>query len=85
MWVLDNWNSDYPKICCLYVGYVVLARLPCLASVREEVYSLCRDLKCQGQGIYRGGLGGLPAQEGMGEGLWKGMTGRGAVNSIVDK
>jgi len=26
----------YPKICCLFVGYVLLAGLPCLASVGEE-------------------------------------------------
>jgi hypothetical protein len=34
-----NWR-DYLKSCCLYVGYVLLAGLPCLASVREEASSL---------------------------------------------
>jgi hypothetical protein len=38
IWALNNWNRDYTKSCCLYVGYVLLARLTCLASVwRLEV------------------------------------------------
>jgi hypothetical protein len=40
MWVLDNWNSGYPKSWSLYVGYVLLAGLPCMASVGEDVPSL---------------------------------------------
>ena len=40
MWVLNNFSVGYPKSCCLYVGYVLLARLPCLASVGEDVLSL---------------------------------------------
>jgi hypothetical protein len=43
MWVLNNWNWDYLKCCCLYVAYVLPAGLPCLASVG--------DLKCHGGGI----------------------------------
>jgi hypothetical protein len=44
MWVLNNWNreegkSEYPKSCCLYLGYVLLAGLPCLA-VGENVSNL---------------------------------------------
>ena len=30
---LNNWREDYPKSCCLSVGYVFLAGLPYLASV----------------------------------------------------
>ena len=30
----------YPESSCLYVGYVLLAGLPCLASVGEEAPSL---------------------------------------------
>ena len=33
-------HESYSKSCCLYVGYVLLAGLPCLASVGEEVASL---------------------------------------------
>ena len=39
MWILINWNEGYPKGCCLYVGYVLLAGLPCLVSVGEEAPS----------------------------------------------
>jgi hypothetical protein len=68
MWVLNNWSGGYPKSCCLYegyMGYVLLAGLPCLASVGEDVPSL-RDLVCQGKvipsleknGKAGGGVGG---------------------------
>ena len=40
MWVLNNWSRDYPKSCCLSMGYVLLAGLPCLAFMVEEVPSL---------------------------------------------
>ena len=36
-WVLFQ---GQPKSCCLYMGYALLGRLPCLASVGEEVPSL---------------------------------------------
>jgi hypothetical protein len=36
--------GGYPKSCYLSVGYVLLAGLPCLASVRKDVLS--RDLMC---------------------------------------
>ena len=35
-----NWSGCYPKSCCLYVGYVLLAGLPCLASMGEEAPGL---------------------------------------------
>ena len=35
----NNWNRSYPN-CFLNVGYVLLAGLPCLASVGEEAPSL---------------------------------------------
>jgi hypothetical protein len=40
MWVMNNQCRGYPKGCCLSVGYVLLAGLPCLASVGEEAPSL---------------------------------------------
>ena len=40
MWVPNNWNRGYSKSCCLSVGYVLLAGLPCLASVGENEPSL---------------------------------------------
>jgi hypothetical protein len=39
MWVLNNWSSNYPKSCCLSVGYVLLSGLPCRATVGEVVVS----------------------------------------------
>ena len=36
----EQLKRDYPKSCFLYVGYVLLAGLPCLASVGEEAPSL---------------------------------------------
>lgn len=35
-----NWNWGYPKSCCLYVGCVLLAGLPCLASMGKQAPSL---------------------------------------------
>ena len=40
MWVPNNWSRGYPKKLLLYVRYVLLARLSCLALVREDVPSL---------------------------------------------
>lgn len=37
MRVLSNWNGGCPKSCGLYVGYVLLAGLSCLASEGEDV------------------------------------------------
>ena len=53
MWVLNNWSGGYPKSCCLYVGYVLLAGLPCLASVGEEVPSLAETLSARVWGYPR--------------------------------
>ena len=36
----EQLKRDYPKSCCLYVGYVLLAGLPCLTSEGEEALSL---------------------------------------------
>jgi hypothetical protein len=45
---LNNWSGGYDKSCCLSLGYVLLAGLPCLASVGEEGPSLAHpDLMCQ--------------------------------------
>ena len=35
-----NWNGCHPKSYYLYVEYILLAGLPCLASVAEDVPSL---------------------------------------------
>lgn len=48
-WFLNNWSRSYPPNCCLYVGYVLLARMPCLASVGEGVPNL-QTLKVPGLG-----------------------------------
>ena len=49
MWVLNNWSGSFPSSYCLYVGYVLLSGLPCLASVEEVAPSLSR-LKVAGLG-----------------------------------
>ena len=36
----NSWRRGYLKSCRLYVGYVLLVGLPCLASVGEEMPSL---------------------------------------------
>ena len=56
LWVLNNWNKNYPK--SRYVGYILLAGLPCLASVGEETPSIA-NLKFQGK---RDTQGGPPAE-----------------------
>jgi hypothetical protein len=40
MWVLNKWRKGYPKSCCLYVEYILLAGLPCPAPVGKEAPSL---------------------------------------------
>ena len=35
VWVPNNWSGAILKA-CLYVGYILLARLPCLASVATQ-------------------------------------------------
>ena len=35
--ILNNWSWSYPKSCCLSMRYVLLAGLPGLALVEEEV------------------------------------------------
>jgi hypothetical protein len=78
MCVLNNWNRSYLKICCLYVGYVPLAGLPCLASVEQDV-PILTEVRSVKEGRYPGKL--LPAQRRrggqMGEGFWEGVTWRG--------
>lgn len=44
--VPHNWSRGYPKSCCLQVGYVPLAELPCLASVGKGAPNFI-DLMCQ--------------------------------------
>lgn len=45
IWVSNNWNRDYPRTCCLHVGYVLLVWLHCQASVGEEALSLAERLE----------------------------------------
>jgi hypothetical protein len=33
MWLPNNWCWGYPNSCCLHMRYILLAGLPCLASV----------------------------------------------------
>ena len=71
MWVLNNWSGGYPKGCCLSVGYVLLAGLPCLSSVGEDVLSTIYVL---------GGVHNPLTQRrrgGRGKELWEGVTGKG--------
>ena len=37
---LEQLERGYPKSYCLFVGYVLLAGMPCLSSLGEEVLSL---------------------------------------------
>jgi hypothetical protein len=75
MWVPNNWSSryPYPKSCCLYVRYVLLAGMPCLVSVGEDAPSLA-DLMCQDGGIPRD-PSPLRGEEG-------GVSGRGTVSEM---
>jgi hypothetical protein len=57
---------------CLYMGYVFLAGLPCLASVGKEAPSSQRP-EVPGWGGTQRGLHSLRGEgERVGEGLWKG-------------
>ena len=79
MWDLNNWNGGYPKGCCLYVGYVLIVGLPCVASVGEEGPSLA-DLKYQGWGWISS-----PPQwrrEGYGERIVEWVMERGAMSGM---
>jgi hypothetical protein len=84
-WVLNNWSKGYPKSCCLPIGYVLLAGLPCLASVGEDVPSLT-DLMCREGDTGRGShllRGEREGEQGRGEGLWEGVTGsRGSEQDV---
>ena len=42
MWAMNSWDRAYTKSSCLYIGYILLAGLPCLDSVEEEVTSLAK-------------------------------------------
>ena len=53
MWVLNNWSRGYSKSCYLYVGYVLLAGLPCPASVGKDVPSSI-ETRCARVGGYQG-------------------------------
>jgi hypothetical protein len=35
-------GGGYPKSCCPYMGYILLAGLPCLASVGKDAPSLAQ-------------------------------------------
>ena len=37
---LELAGGRFPRSCCLYLGYVLPAKLPCLASVGKKVPSL---------------------------------------------
>jgi hypothetical protein len=80
MWVPNNWNRGYSKVCCLYVGY---ARLPFLASVGEEVPSF-EKVKVPGLGDTQRAPYLLREQEGgaMGNDRWWRMTRKRAVSRM---
>ena len=86
MWVPKEQNRDYPKSCCLYVRYVLLAGLPCLASMLQRGSTQpLRDLKCWD----RVGVAHMLRGGGMREGLWEGECGedcgRGGKGRIVGR
>jgi len=37
-----NWSEGFSKNCCMHMGYVIPAGLPCLASVGEKAPSLSK-------------------------------------------
>ena len=79
---------EYPKSCCLYVGYVHLAGLPVWPQWKRKCLDVQRfDVpggEAGGQGDTQEDPHQLREQEegGMGEGLWEGMTGRGVVRGM---
>ena len=75
MQVLNNWSRGYPRSCCLRVGYVLLAGLPCLASVGEDCLASERCEMPGWEGIPKGPTGSERG-EGMGKGLWEGVIRR---------
>ena len=67
---------QYPKSCYLYVGCVLLAGLPCMASVGKDAPSPS-DLMCQGRKICRGPPPALRKRgRGQEKELWEAATGR---------
>jgi hypothetical protein len=46
----EQLEQGYPKSSCLSVGYVLLAGLPCLASVGEDAPRLTETLSARMQG-----------------------------------
>jgi hypothetical protein len=73
----EQLDEGYPKSCCLYTRYVLLAGLPCLALVGKEVHSLTETLSAR-VGRYPGTPSHLLRGEGegiWGEGLWEVVTG----------
>jgi hypothetical protein len=67
VFMCNNWSRSYPKSCCLYGGYILLAELPCLTLVGEEVLSLSETLSA--------GVGGYPEVPTHSEGKGKGHRG----------
>jgi hypothetical protein len=70
MWVLNNWIGGYPKSCCLYLRYVLLARLPSLALERKNLASQ----RLEGGGEEKFWVSPHAQRRtggGMGEGLWE--------------
>jgi hypothetical protein len=53
MSVPNKWRNGYPKSCCLFMGYVLLDGLPCLASV-ERMPLAPQRLDVPGLGNTRG-------------------------------
>lgn len=51
MHLVEQLEQACPKSCCLYVGYVPPAWLPCLASVAEEAPSLAETWSAR-VGVY---------------------------------
>ena len=72
--VLNNWSKGYHKIYCLYMGYALLAVLPCLALVQSKSLVLERlEVPWAVWSILREGVT-HPEEKGRGEGFWEGIT-----------
>lgn len=65
---VSNRSRGYAKSCCLYLGYVLLVGLPCVASVNNEEAS--QRLKVPGWEDTQRGLIHSEGRE-MNKGLWK--------------
>lgn len=75
-------KGGYPKSYCLYIGYVLLVGLLCLASMREDKSNLTEPWCARVKGYSGGPLPTENISRGVvcEKGLWEGVTRRGEVS-----